>query len=110
MIRFGTSGWRGVIGRELTFRNVRTVTQAIIDVLRTRGEPVERIVIGYDTRMLSEKFARAAAELLASTGVAAELTERRVPSPVLASPAGRCVAAGGPGARGPVPVWPTCPL
>ena len=34
MIRFGTSGWRGIIGREVTFRKVRIVTQAIIDTLR----------------------------------------------------------------------------
>jgi phosphoglucomutase len=85
MIRFGTSGWRGIIGRELTFRNVRMVTQAIVDVLRTDDPPPERIVIGYDTRMLSEKFAYAAAELIASNGVAAELVVRDVPSPVLAS-------------------------
>jgi len=85
VIRFGTSGWRGIIGRELTFRNVRMVTQAIIDVLSSNHQPPNRIVIGYDTRMLSEKFAQAAAELIASNDVAAELTVRDVPSPTLAS-------------------------
>jgi alpha-D-glucose phosphate-specific phosphoglucomutase len=84
MVHFGTSGWRGIIGRELTFRGVRIVAQAIVDILRQDEAPLNRIVIGYDTRMLSEKFARAAAELIASNGVAVELAERDIPSPVLA--------------------------
>ncbi len=85
MVRFGTSGWRGIIGRELTFRRVRIVVQAILDTLRADHEPVERIVVGFDTRMLSEKFARTAAKLLAANGIAVELTPRDVPSPVVAS-------------------------
>ncbi len=82
---FGTSGWRGIVGRELTFRRVRMVVQAIIDTLRGDETPIKRVVVGYDTRLLSEKFARAAAELMAASGVPVELTSRDVPSPVLAS-------------------------
>jgi phosphoglucomutase len=85
MIRFGTSGWRGVIGREVTFRNVRLVTRALIDTLRSEADEAGLIIIGYDTRMLSEKFARAAAELIASEEVPVEVVTRDVPSPVLAS-------------------------
>ena len=58
VVQFGTSGWRGIIGREITFRKVRIVTQALINLLREDRKTVERIVVGYDTRMLSEKFAR----------------------------------------------------
>ena len=36
MVKFGTSGWRGIIGREVTFRRVRMVTQAIVDYLSER--------------------------------------------------------------------------
>ena len=85
MVHFGTSGWRGIIGRELTFRRVRMVVQAIIETLREENQPVERIVIGFDTRLLSEKFAATAAQLIASNGIAAELVPRDVPSPVVAS-------------------------
>ena len=85
MVQFGTSGWRGIIGRELTFRRVRMVVQAIIETLREEGDPVERIVIGFDTRLLSEKFAKTSAQLIASNGILAELTPRDVPSPVVAS-------------------------
>jgi phosphoglucomutase len=85
MVHFGTSGWRGIIGRELTFRNVRIVSQAIVETLREEPTPPQRILIGYDTRMLSEKFARAAAELIASNEMPVELSERDIPSPVLSS-------------------------
>ena len=95
MIKFGTSGWRGVIGREVTFRNVRVITSALLDVLRENGGRIGPVAIGYDTRMLSEKFARAAAELIASAGVRAELTSRDVPSPVLACAVAERGAAAG---------------
>jgi alpha-D-glucose phosphate-specific phosphoglucomutase len=85
MVRFGTSGWRGIIGRELTFHRVRIVVQAMLETLREEERPVERIVIGFDTRMLSEKFAATAAQLIAANGIAAELTPRDVPSPVVAN-------------------------
>jgi phosphoglucomutase len=85
MVQFGTSGWRGVIGREVTFKKVRLVTQAIIDTLRKNGSPPDLMIVGYDTRMLSEKFAHAAAELIAANGIPVELTTRDIPSPVLAA-------------------------
>ncbi len=85
MVQFGTSGWRGIIGRELTFRRVRMVVQSIIETLREEADPVERIVIGFDTRLLSEKFAKTSAQLIASNRISAELTPRDVPSPVVAS-------------------------
>ncbi len=95
MVKFGTSGWRGIIGRELTFRNVRMVTQAIVDTLRADDPHPGAIVVGYDTRMLSEKFALAAAELIASNGIRVELTPRDVPSPVVASAVLERAAAAG---------------
>ncbi len=61
------------------------VVQATIDTLLEGDEPVDRIVIGFDTRLLSEKFAKTAAELIASRGIAAELVPRDVPSPVISS-------------------------
>jgi phosphoglucomutase len=85
MIKFGTSGWRGIIGREVTFRNVRVVTSALVDVLTNGATEAGRIVVGYDTRMLSEKFARAAADVIAAENVPVELASRDAPSPVLAA-------------------------
>jgi phosphoglucomutase len=85
VVQFGTSGWRGIIGREITFRKVRMVAQALVNLLRESGDPLERIIVGYDTRMLSEKFAATAAELIAANGIRAEVAPRDVPSPALSS-------------------------
>jgi phosphoglucomutase len=95
MIKFGTSGWRGIIGREVTFRKVRLVTSALIDTLREDHTDVDPIVIGYDTRMLSEKFARVAAEIIAADSIRVHLVSRDVPSPVLAAAVTELGAAAG---------------
>ena len=84
MVHFGTSGWRGVIGRDITFRKVRIVTQALLDSLRSRESIKGPFLIGYDTRMLSEKFAATAARILTSNGFSVETAARDCPSPVLA--------------------------
>jgi phosphoglucomutase len=83
MIRFSTSGWRGIVGHEFTFRNVRLVLDATVAVLRARGTLREALV-SYDTRLLSEKFAREAVNVLTHNGVAAVLSERDLPTPCLA--------------------------
>ena len=95
MVHFGTSGWRGVIGREITFRKVRIVTQAVLDTLRSRGPIEGPFLIGYDTRMLSEKFALTAARILTSDGALVETVSRDCPSPVLADAVRRRGAVAG---------------
>ncbi|MBM3304978.1 MAG: hypothetical protein FJY79_03390 [Candidatus Aminicenantes bacterium] len=85
MIRFGTSGWRGLMGEEFTFHNVRVVVQAIANDLRRKfdGRPVS-VVVGYDTRFLSERFANEAAKILSMNGVRVFLADRDAPSQALA--------------------------
>lgn len=84
MIRFGTSGWRGVVGQEFTFRNVRLAMDAVARVLRSHGERGE-VVVAYDTRLLSEKFAREASTVLTHHGFETVLAERDLPSPCVAA-------------------------
>ncbi len=81
MIKFGTSGWRALMGEEFTFHNVRVVVQAIINVLKRRF-PGERLslVVGYDTRFLSERYADEAAALLSRNDIDVFLSERDAPS------------------------------
>ncbi|HEV2175983.1 MAG TPA: phosphoglucomutase/phosphomannomutase family protein [Terriglobia bacterium] len=82
-IKFGTSGWRGIIAEDFTFQNVRLAAAGIGHYLLTRsGRP--RVVLGYDTRFLSERFAAAAADVLNSHGVETDLAERPDPTPALA--------------------------
>lgn len=89
-IKFGTSGWRAKIADEFTFRNVQILTQAISDylwgrvhILHRKNEPVPKIVVGYDTRFLSEKFALSSAEVLSGNNIEVLLTNRDTPTPVI---------------------------
>ncbi|MCJ7718074.1 MAG: phosphoglucomutase/phosphomannomutase family protein [Anaerolineales bacterium] len=77
-INFGTDGWRAVISDTFTFHNLRLVTQAIADAIHsghwhsnTSGgispDP-DRIVVGFDTRFLSDRYARDVARVMAANG------------------------------------------
>jgi phosphoglucomutase len=82
-IQFGTSGWRGVLAEDFTFPNVRLVCQAIAEYLRREGLTHQGVVIGYDTRFLSEDFAATAAEVMAGNGIPCYFTSRDTPTPVI---------------------------
>jgi phosphoglucomutase len=81
MIKFGTSGWRAVMGEEFTFHNVRVVVQAAANFLLERfpEQPVS-IVVNYDTRFLSERYALEAAKVLSRNKIRALLADRDAPS------------------------------
>jgi alpha-D-glucose phosphate-specific phosphoglucomutase len=81
MIKFGTSGWRGIIGEDFTFENVRIATQGVANYLKKSGQKGSGVVVAYDTRFLSEKFAAEAAKILAFNGIQAFLSTRDVPTP-----------------------------
>jgi alpha-D-glucose phosphate-specific phosphoglucomutase len=88
-IKFGTSGWRGLIARDFTFDNVRLATQAIAEYLTSPlapqpSPPSHLVIMGYDTRFLGREFALAAAEVLAANGLTPVLCERDAPTPVIA--------------------------
>ncbi|MBO0858458.1 MAG: phosphoglucomutase/phosphomannomutase family protein [Chloracidobacterium sp.] len=84
VIKFGTDGWRARIAEDFTFANVETVTQALVDYLRTQNAGGElRTVVGYDRRFASDLFAQRAAEVLAGNGLAVDLFARDVPTPLV---------------------------
>ena len=82
-IKFGTDGWRGVIGEDFTFANVRRVAAAIAEYVRKESAPTDGLIVGYDTRFLSEECAAAAAEQVAAAGIPVFLAERATPTPAL---------------------------
>src|SRR5579883_2314493 len=87
-VKFGTDGWRGVIADDFTFANVRTAAEAIAAYLLSRAgsadeDPKKGICIGYDTRFGSKAFARACAEVIASTGIPVHLANDITPTPAL---------------------------
>src|SRR5574337_232749 len=96
-ITFGTSGWRGIIAEDFTFAGVRAVSQAIGEYVTAQGPGTQgrSVVVGYDTRFLSEAFAAEAAKTLAAQGIRVFLTERDAPTPVVAYEIIRRQTAGG---------------
>ncbi len=94
-IKFGTDGWRGLIADDFTDANVRRVTQAIARYV-VRCENAETgVLVGYDTRYGSERFARVAAETIAATGTPVWLADAACPSPALSLLVRMRGAAGG---------------
>lgn len=83
MIKFGTSGWRGIIGEDFTFENVRVASQGIASFLKKSGQQGSGVIVAYDTRFLSEKFASEAAKILAFNDIKAFLCTRDVPTPTV---------------------------
>ncbi len=82
-IHFGTSGWRGLIAEDFTFPNVRLAAAGIGHYLLAHS-PRPRLLVGYDTRFLSDKFAETAADILSSHGVETCVATRPDPTPALA--------------------------
>ena len=80
-IKFGTDGWRAVIGKEFTFDNVRKVAQAHASHLKDKGG--KKVVVGYDTRFLSDEFAEAVAEVFSSNGLKVILSSSFCSTPAL---------------------------
>jgi alpha-D-glucose phosphate-specific phosphoglucomutase len=81
-IHFGTSGWRGIIAKDFTFDNVEVASFAIAQhLIENNGKSV---IIGYDTRFLSEEFAKLTAEVLAGYGIKSYFSKTDIPTPVIA--------------------------
>jgi len=91
-ISFGTDGWRAIISDGFTFENVRIVAQSIADYVKTQKTKVinkksevfgkkASVVVGYDTRFMSEKYAEIIACVLAGNGIKVVLSDRSTPTP-----------------------------
>ena len=82
-IKFGTDGWRAVIAEDYTFENVRKVSQAVAEYLKSEGRDKDGIAIGYDTRFASDNFAAATVEVMAGNGIKSYLSDKFCPTPAL---------------------------
>jgi alpha-D-glucose phosphate-specific phosphoglucomutase len=93
-IKFGTSGWRGIICEDFTLNNIRVVSQAIADHLSQEGIANQGVVVGYDARFMGADFARETACVLAGAGIKVYFCQRDTPTPVIAHELLRRQAAG----------------
>ncbi len=92
-IHFGTDGWRAVISDSFTFDNLRILSQAIADAIASdhwdksgNGGPKPdptKIVVGFDTRFLSDRYAGEVARVLAANGFTVMLAQSDAPTPAI---------------------------
>ena len=83
MIKFGTGGWRALIGEDFTCDNIRLVATGILKFAKENGKTDKPIIIGYDRRFLSENAARWVAEVLAEGDIEVWFLPRSAPTPLI---------------------------
>src|SRR5512141_2835584 len=94
-IHFGTDGWRAVISDTFTFDNLRILTQAIADAVASdhwdksgnggHTPDPKKMVVGFDTRFLSDRYAGEVARVLAANGFTVLLSHSDAPPPAISS-------------------------
>jgi phosphomannomutase len=82
-VHFGTDGWRAIIGETFTFDNVRACAFAVARHFSETYGREKPVVVGYDTRFLSDEFAAAVARVLAGAGFQVQLADRPAPTPAV---------------------------
>ena len=82
-IRFGTGGWRAIIGEGFTMRNIRRLCQALANRLTRQDLEKQGVLIGYDRRFLSDRAAEVAAEVFAGNNIAVTLVPEAAPTPLI---------------------------
>ena len=83
MIKFGTGGWRAVIGYDFICDNIRLVAEGILRLAKEQGKTDKPIIIGHDRRFLSIGAAKWVAEVLAEGGVEVWFLNRSAPTPLI---------------------------
>lgn len=83
MIKFGTGGWRAVIGDEFTKNNIQLLAQGMVNKMKSEGVAEKGIVLGYDRRFLSKEAMQWAAEVFAAAKIKAYLINKSSPTPLI---------------------------
>ncbi len=83
-IKFGTDGWRAVVGKDFNKENVETVIKAVGKYVFDNFGLGKKIIIGYDPRNMAKEFATDSAKQLSDYGFEVLLSDKVIPTPVLA--------------------------
>ena len=83
MIKFGTGGWRAVIGDEFTRANIQMLAKALCDKMKAENAADKGIVIGYDRRFLAKEAMQWAGRVFAAEGITAYLINKSSPTPLI---------------------------
>lgn len=82
-IKFGTGGWRAVIGDEFTKSNIQLLAKALSNKIHAEGVADKPVVLGYDRRFLAKEAMQWAAMVFASEGIVTELINKSSPTPLV---------------------------
>ena len=77
--KFGTDGWRGIIGKNFNSKNCFIVASSLL----TLSNSISKVVIGYDTRDLSKEISFKISNFYKSKGIRVILSESPIPTPVV---------------------------
>lgn len=83
MVKFGTGGWRAIIGDDFTKQNIQTLAKALATKMKDEGVTEKGIVMGYDRRFLSKEAMQWAAVVFATEGIKAYLINKSSPTPLV---------------------------
>ena len=83
MIKFGTGGWRAIIGDEFTKENIQILAKAICNKMQDEEVTEKGIVIGYDRRFLSKEAMQWIGQVFAAEGITAYLVNKSSPTPLI---------------------------
>ena len=83
MIKFGTGGWRAIIGDEFTKANIQLLAKAVAEKMKAEGVAKKGIVFGYDRRFLSKEAMQWAACVFATENIPSYLINKSVPTPMV---------------------------
>ncbi len=83
MIKFGTGGWRTVIGDGFTKANIQLLVQGLCDKIIASGVQHKPVIIGYDRRFLSDIGAKWAAEVFCGNSIGVHFIYRNSPTPLI---------------------------
>ncbi len=83
MIKFGTGGWRAVIGDEFTKENIQILAKALATKMKKENVHEKGMVIGYDRRFLSKEAMQWAGMVFAQEGIKTWLINRSSPTPLI---------------------------
>lgn len=83
MIKFGTGGWRAIIGEGFTKANIQRLAKAMAVKMKDEGVAESGMILGYDRRFLSKEAMKWAGEIFAAEGITAYLINKSSPTPLI---------------------------
>ncbi len=83
-IKFGTDGWRAIVGEDFNEDNVKLVSNAIGKYIFDNYGIYKTVIIGYDPRNMADVYSMQCAKILSDLGFKVLYSDKVVPTPVLA--------------------------